>query len=166
MATTDPKTATEGQWQDLANRVQSKAEIGTVLSAPSSVAYVDTANLVDESVTAEKLGLSYSTSEQITGEKWIDGKTIYRKTIDLGNLPSNNTTRTTDHNVVNLDTVVKIEGMAFNNVNSTIPLPYVGTSDFTTVIRITANRTEIAVQCGTDRSSYHGYATLYYTKNS
>ena len=29
-------------------------------------------------------GVDYSETEQLTGQKWIDGKEIYRKTIDLG----------------------------------------------------------------------------------
>lgn len=165
MATTDPKTATEGQWQDLANRVQSKAEIGTVLSTPSSVAYVDTANLVDESVTAEKLGLSYSTSEQITGEKWIDGKTIYKKTVSCGALP-NATTKNTPHGISNLYRVIKVEGYAISGSGTTLPLPVIATNDqYNVTISITS--TNIVMETQVNRSGYsESYLTLYYTKNS
>ena len=58
MASTDPKTATQGQWEDLAARVQSKAEIGTVLSTPSSTVFVQTANIADGAVTGAKLAVS------------------------------------------------------------------------------------------------------------
>lgn len=58
MASTDPKTATQGQWEDLATRVQSKAEIGTVLSTPSSTVFVQTANIADGAVTGAKLAVS------------------------------------------------------------------------------------------------------------
>lgn len=58
MASTDPKTATQGQWEDLADRVQSKAEIGTVLSTPSSVVFVQTANIANGAVTKDKLAIS------------------------------------------------------------------------------------------------------------
>ena len=55
---TVPKVATQGQWEDLADRVQSKAEIGSVLSTPSNVAYVGTNNIVDGAVTANKIDFS------------------------------------------------------------------------------------------------------------
>lgn len=58
MASTDPKTATQGQWEDLADRVQSKAEIGTDLSTPSSVVFVQTANIANGAVTKDKLAIS------------------------------------------------------------------------------------------------------------
>ena len=32
---------------------------------------------------------SYSTTEQLTGGKWIDGKPIYRKVFNYGNITSN-----------------------------------------------------------------------------
>lgn len=53
-----PKVATQGQWEDLADRVQSKAEIGSVLSTPSNVEYVGTNNIVDGAVTIDKLASS------------------------------------------------------------------------------------------------------------
>ena len=58
MASTDPKTATQGQWEDLADRVQSKAQIGTVLSTPSSTVFVQTANIADGAITSSKLAVS------------------------------------------------------------------------------------------------------------
>ena len=65
MASTDPKIATQGQWEDLADRVQSKAEIGSVLSTPSNVAYVDTNNIVDAAVTTSKVADGAVTAEKI-----------------------------------------------------------------------------------------------------
>jgi hypothetical protein len=167
MATTDPKTATEGQWQDLANRVQSKAEIGTVLSTPSSVAYVDTANIVNESVTSEKLGLSYSTSEQATGEKWIDGKTIYRKTVYISSFP-NATEKTVSHGISNIGQIISLCGfMATGNGGCwPIPMPPNPLAAITTGIIAFASNTEITIRTGSDRRQYSGYITLYYTKNS
>lgn len=40
---------------------------------------VTTSSINDGAVTANKLALSYSTTEQNTGATWIDGKPIYRK---------------------------------------------------------------------------------------
>lgn len=52
---TAPKVATQGQWEDLADRVQSKAEIGSVLSTPSNVAYVGANNIMNNAVTSDKI---------------------------------------------------------------------------------------------------------------
>ena len=65
MASTDPKIATQGQWEDLADRVQSKAEIGTVLSTPSNAAYVDTNNIVNAAVTTSKIADGAVTADKI-----------------------------------------------------------------------------------------------------
>ena len=35
-------------------------------------------------------GIDYSTTEQDTGLKWIDGKTVYQKTVSIGTLPNTN----------------------------------------------------------------------------
>ena len=61
----DPRTATEWQWEDLADRVQSKAEIGTVLSTPSSTAYVGTNNIAANAVTTAKIADSAVTASKI-----------------------------------------------------------------------------------------------------
>ena len=65
MASTDPKVATQGQWEDLADRVQSKAEIGSVLSTPSNVAYVGTNNIIDDAVTTDKIVDGAVTADKI-----------------------------------------------------------------------------------------------------
>ena len=45
---------------------------------------------------------SYFTDEIDTGMKWIDGKPIYRKVINVGALP-NNSEKTIAHNISNID---------------------------------------------------------------
>lgn len=53
---------------------------------------------------------SYSTSEVDTGATWIDGKPIYKKTIDTGQIPSGSSTATFDISGLSLDKLVKLEG--------------------------------------------------------
>ena len=67
---------------------------------------------------------SYSTTEQPTGAKWIDGKPIYRKVIDFGVLPNSNT-KTVNHNIANLGHIINLHGYT---TNGTIyfPIPYAG----------------------------------------
>jgi len=180
MASTDPKTATQGQWEDLADRVQSKAEIGTVLSTPSSTVFVQTANIADGAITTDKiagtavtasnidfstLGGNYSTTEQDTGYTWIDGKAIYKKTIDFGNLP-NNASKSVSHNISNLDKVIKIEETIDNGTS--YPHGFVLISSATasaTGWNLYGNDTQISITTTADRSTIYAYITLYYTKN-
>lgn len=70
---TVPKVATQGQWEDLADKVQSKAEIGSVLSTPSDVAYVGTNNIADGAVTADKIDFATFPIPQSTGSEMDTG---------------------------------------------------------------------------------------------
>lgn len=53
-----PRTATQDQWEDLADRVNARPIIGTVVSQPTAVAYVATANIVNGAVTPTKLDMA------------------------------------------------------------------------------------------------------------
>ena len=49
-------------------------------------------------------GINYTTAEQDTGLKWIDGKTIYQKTVDVGSMPDTTpTTKFVAHGVTGID---------------------------------------------------------------
>jgi len=104
---------------------------------------------------------AYSTTEKEVGT-WIDNSPLYRKTIDFGALP-NADSKNVAHNISNLDKVVKIEGIAIAG-NRAFPLPHVDTGDAITGIRITVEGAEIQIRTGMDRTAWHGYVTLYYTK--
>lgn len=107
----------------------------------------------------------YSTSEVDTKVKWIDGKTIYRKTIDFGALP-NATGKTVAHGISGLAKVIKMEGYAKNSNNVFQMLPYVPThSGYLTNVH--TDLTNIEMQSVGDLSGYtECYITLYYTKSS
>lgn len=165
---TSVATFTANSASDTTANIVSPVQIGSVISQPTSVAYVDTANIVDEAVTADKidfttLGGNYSTSEADTGFTWIDGKIIYKKTVDIGNLP-NNTSKSVAHNISNLSTLVKIEGAAKSSTGF-LPLPTVLTVAANQV-GVTVDSTNVNIYTGLDRSSYSGYVTLYYTKSN
>ena len=142
------------------------AFVGDVLSTPTSVAYVNTANIAYGAVTAEKLDLSYSASEQATGETWINGDPIYRKTVSIGTLP-NNATKTVAHGISNLLRVIKMEGYAYRSSDSYwFPLPMVYSSGSSHQICIFGDNTNIYVITAEDRSNItESYVTLYYTKS-
>lgn len=106
----------------------------------------------------------YSTTEKIVGT-WIDGKPIYQKTIDFGTLP-NNTTKSVNHNISNIDTIVNIFGISKNSsTQGALPLPHVGGA-LTDMIQMVGSLTQVSVTTSKDRSSLYGYVTLQYTKTS
>lgn len=111
----------------------------------------------------EPIILDYSTSEVDTGSKWINGDNIYKKTVNVGNLP-NNTTKTVVHNITNFSTLIKLEG-AFTNGTNSASIPYSAPTAAKSV-QAYVDTTNITIGTGEDRSTYTGYVTLYYTKSS
>lgn len=103
-------------------------------------------------------GVDYSTTEQNTGLKWIDGKPIYQKTFDL--------TFTTnqldvDLTALSVDSVVKIDGGVYDLSGSFVPFGYENTvSAYTS----TASNIHINNIYSSERQS--GHATIWYTKTT
>lgn len=176
---TTPMMATASQWKDLANRVNEAVKVGSVVSEPSNVAYVNTANIVDsavstskladESVTADKidfstLGGNYSTSEVSTGFTWLDDSIIYKKTIYVNSLP-NNATINIAHEISNLNGVVKLGGV-INTAGTYRTLPFVSKNATSDAIEISCDSTNITITTGGSWSSSSAYVTVYYIKNS
>ena len=112
-----------------------------------------------------KIGNVFSIEEVKTNDKWIDGKPIYRKTIDIGALPNNNN-KTIPHGITNLDSFMidANHSFAFASNGSKTPLPYPNID--TSRIVVYADLTNITIQTKTDRSSYKGYITVLYTKTT
>ena len=118
---------------------------------------------------------TYSTNEQIIG-KWIDGKPIYRKVIDLGVLPNAGTVNI-PHNIDNLDRIISMRGMAKSpRQNLLLPFPYgVGKDGFNSdgtlkvnsvPINIYEQQGNIVVYTLSDRSNMTGYVILEYIKTT
>lgn len=116
-------------------------------------------NYVDEKNT-------YSTSEKVVGT-WIDGKPIYRKVIDFGELP-NAGFQNVAHNIKGLDSVICLRGIAKTTTNNFYPIPFVGNgamfNNATATMRI--NATEVTIATTTDVSSHTAYVILEYTKTT
>lgn len=147
-----------------------KEFIGTLAEwnalSPAQQKAFDTYQITDD--YSEALMPNYSTTEQKTGQKWIDGKDIYCKVIELGALP-NATTKNVAHNITNISKWIKIVGVANNTNNTTglsIPLVYDG-NNATNNTRLAVNNTNVMLETDTDRSSFNEcYAILYYTKTA
>ena len=115
------------------------------------------------------MGISYSLTEHAVGT-WIDGSTVYEKTIDFGALP-NATTKYVAHGITNLKVIVAIKGVAMTKLDGTGRTMHLPASDPTAL--------KNAVSCGiledgrvvivtdSDRRNYvYTYVTLQYTKTT
>ena len=106
----------------------------------------------------------YSTTEKVVGT-WINGKTLYEKTINFGTL-ANNTTKEVAHNIKNVDLIWMHEGFVIEGERST-GLTYVTTSSKNeNNWSFQVNKTTIKNTTGMDRTDYTAYITLRYTKTS
>ena len=104
------------------------------------------------------------TGQEINTNEIIDGKIVYKKRMNCGAGPNNNT-RTIATGLFNV-TYIKIEGMATNGImyfplNNTRPVD--GTDEGALGLYIHDNA--LVIDSKSDRSTYTVYVDLYYTKN-
>jgi len=100
----------------------------------------------------------YETTEKDSHLRWIDDSTIYVKTVSLGSLP-NSSSDSTAHGISDLDEVIKFEGAA-NGASNRYDLT--SSPD----IEVYINNTNVVVTTTANFSTYTGYITIYYLKNS
>lgn len=99
-----------------------------------------------------------------TGVKWIDGKTIYKKTVSVGAWP-NSTTKRVPHGIANFYRAIKIEGYGWNPVSTqAYTVPYTPVAPVS-LMSINVNATDIILTTEDDRSGIsESYITIYCTK--
>lgn len=108
----------------------------------------------------------YSETEVSTGVKWIDGKTIYKKSYSK-TIISN--TQTFSLGITNLYEIVKIEaiwhagGVLTNGMPTTISFPGDSSNNNSICILSYNNTAEIN---SNERTGMKGVITIYYTKSS
>ena len=71
---------------------------------------------------------SYSTTEMLTGGKWIDGKPIYRKVVENNTVSASSWQVLISSGFESVDTMVKICGILYTNDDFIIPLPWAETN--------------------------------------
>lgn len=106
----------------------------------------------------------YSLAEQQTSRKWIDGKNIYVKTVNLGALP--NAAAKAVALGETWDTLVSMQGMATASSSTSLPLPFVSNAASLNN-RISLHLSgagDITVTTFIDRTNYVGRVVLEYTK--
>lgn len=166
-----PITPVDGVFVDsnttLADALDDKADADFTNVAAGAITGGKIANntITSSNIDLSTLGGNYSLSEVDTGYTWVDGKHIYKKTVNFGALP-NNTAKNVAHGISGISYIIKIEGTAVaSGAYYPLPLMYRGT-DSNYNVQIWANDTNIQMTSNTDRSSYTAYVTLYYTKSS
>lgn len=117
-----------------------------------------------QKINQKQYGKKYSTTEQLTGDTWIDGKPIYRKVVDLPGLP-NNTSKSFAHGISDIDNIVKLEGQVYITANKQPVAPLNATRSFAANgIGAYVTLVSVVVETGTDRTSMSAYAVIEYTK--
>ena len=107
---------------------------------------------------------SYSTEEKWTGGYWVDGRKIYKKTINFGSLPNNNTKRV-DLSISNLKKIVKIDQHVTNGSDDSA-LVLMSSTVANTGFNLYILNQQICIGTNADRSSISAYFTVYYTKTT
>ena len=106
---------------------------------------------------------NYSTTEHIIG-KWIDGSTLYEKTINYGSMPNNDRVLI-DHNISNLAAIYEIRAIAVGS-GGYFSIPTANPTAANASVNVEASTTQVGIRTGRDFSSYNAYITLRYTKTS
>ena len=146
----------EGSYNSVTTQLSATVTAGTTFSGRWSVV---------RSVIPDVPYSNYSTNEMPTGTTWIDNKPIYKKTIDLGNLP-NAGSKTVAHGISNLGLVIKAEGFASESGGVRVTFPFASVSAVGDQIAMRFEPTNIVILTGANRSGFSGYVTLYYTKTT
>lgn len=146
-------------------------EVYPVTSLALAVGSVSTAKIDDGAVTAAKIdfstigALNYSTSEVATGGTWVDGKPIYKKTINFGALP-NAANKAVAHGISNLNRVIRVEAIAdYGTGNTKFPIPFSSPAGLESSVALAIESSTIGIRTGNDRSGATAYVTIYYTKS-
>lgn len=115
----------------------------------------------DTTITLNRYS-NYSEKEIDTHTTWIDGKTIYKKTVRTGLISSG--TKQKAHGIKNLVTVVKMEGIAVNGSPEFIVLPRGHKDNQNDGISLQLRGDYIKIVAGAFNEFVDSYVTVYYTK--
>lgn len=107
---------------------------------------------------------TYSTEEVNTGKKWIDGKDIYRKVIELSNIPASTTEYS--YNVENIDKIVNAQASWYDTLDKATfvtNLRYDGTGAYIRFIYL-KSKFKIETKYSWSERTSDVYVIIEYTK--
>lgn len=146
--------------------------VGVILRTALPAGSIGTQQIADNSVTVNKIDFTtlagnYSTSEQSTRFTWIDGKTIYKKTVAFGALPDS-TSKTIAHGVSGVALFIKWEAAMTNGDAGNLlqyPIPFVSNTTTTDNVQLSVSNTGVTIETKTSYwAGFNAFVTLYYTK--
>ncbi len=114
------------------------------------------------SVKSVKNAHKYSTNEIKTGETWIDGKPLYTKTINFGNLP-NNANKNVEHEIQNYDVIFVDFSASYATNNSG---QFQGVNSVGLGLTTYINGGDVVCITNSDRTSWVAVITIKYTKTT
>lgn len=107
--------------------------------------------------------LNYSTSEQVIGT-WIDGKPLYRKTVDCG-LGPNATRKDVPAGISNPDLIVNLYGFSIS-YGACTPINNARPDNTAAANGVYFENGNVVIRTGVDRSTATFYVTIEYTKTT
>ena len=116
-------------------------------------------SVINANDTAFTNATTYSTTEVDTGKKWIDGKPIYRKVFNYGQLP-NNASVGVNHNIP-IDTPISCLGTVVRTTGTSAAWTLPTANMF-----IDLDRSQVYITTESDRSDLSGIAIIEYTKTT
>ena len=151
------------------NEVDSHADtnasaIGDLSTLTTSVKtdVVSAINSIEEKI--EELD-NYSTNETLTGQKWIDGKDVYRKVLQGGSVSAGGTTNLAT-GISNLDKVIDAYGFAYDSSGDWFPLSRAHkNSNYSITYYWNANGNQFSVETGSDLALTSFIVIVEYTKS-
>lgn len=157
MAVLKYKDPTTGDWIELSNAVGDTLPIGTIVEYDGTTVPSNWEKVND-----------YSTEEVKTGETWIDGKPIYKKTIQFTTSAIGK--HSIKHNISNLDTIIEGKGSAKDSSGTFYMFPMSAAVDNVSAWSISiqnVDKTYMYFFRGTNvTGTITSYVTLYYTKTT
>jgi len=127
--------------------------------------YYTRTDVTNPTVSAVGGPLNFSTSEQATGQFWIDNKPIFQKTISFGALP-NATSKSVAHGITGFERLIEHRMNSRNSgTNLAIPLPFVHQDSQNNNISLIVDATNVTLDTNTNQSANDEcHITLFYTK--
>lgn len=105
---------------------------------------------------------NYTTDEQVIGT-WIDGKKLYKKTIDIEINKANTSSEfVTNNTLTNVDNICNIYGILVRTSKSTLTVPYYENSSYFFDVKVDSTNVRIL------NNGFYGksYLTIEYTKTT
>lgn len=106
----------------------------------------------------------FSLEEKKSSKVWLNNKIIWRKLVNLGQLP-NGTTKTIAHEIPNVENIINVFGFAQqNDATNVVPIPYAQASN--NILGIQSDIFDIRIISVGNWSTYSGIAIIEYTKST